>query len=190
MQEVRFLPVEQGAQPPTLEVREVPTSGKPPRERSLDHARVNQHPGCAHISPEYLTSGNRSMVRGNDDPLSPSSNGRTPGFGPGYRGSSPCGEANLPSTDGRKPPDGTSRGIRGPARVSSFSDSQEAFLSRDYRDRPGGHASGTWYRANGSNWVRYMKTQCRRIARHKAKNDLRNDREPQPRYPIERIYLD
>ena len=63
-------------------------------------------------------------------------------------------------------------------------------MSRDYRDKPGGHASGTWYRANESNWVRYMKTQCRRIARHKAKNDLRNDREPQPRYPIERIYLD
>lgn len=63
-------------------------------------------------------------------------------------------------------------------------------MSRDYRDKPGGHAPGKWYLANGSRWVRFMKRQCRRNARAKVKDALRHGMEPQPRYPVERVYLD
>lgn len=42
-------------------------------------------------------------------------------------------------------------------------------MSRDYRDKPGGHAPGKWYLANGSRWVQFMKRQCRRNVRAKLR---------------------
>lgn len=63
-------------------------------------------------------------------------------------------------------------------------------MSRDYRDKRGGHDSGRWFIKAGSDWVKFKKRQCRKDARAKAKDDLRHGREPQPRYRIERVYLD
>lgn len=61
-------------------------------------------------------------------------------------------------------------------------------MSRDYRDKRGGHYSGKFY-IDDSNHAEFAK-QCRRIARHKAKQSLREGEEPEPMYPIERVYFD
>lgn len=45
------------------------------------------------------------------------------------------------------------------------------------------------YWVTGDN-VAEFKRDCRKAARNKAKQDLRNEREPLPRYPIERAYFD
>lgn len=63
-------------------------------------------------------------------------------------------------------------------------------MSRTYKDMPwgqGGQRRKYWASEAGHAW---FTRNCRRVARAKAKNDLRNGREPQPVYPVEREYFD
>ena len=59
-------------------------------------------------------------------------------------------------------------------------------MSRTDKDR--GWAS-KWYCGSPKAWAKFYRS-CRRIARAKAKDDLRNGREPAPRYPVEYAYFD
>lgn len=60
-------------------------------------------------------------------------------------------------------------------------------MSRDHRDQQGGHITKYWVsNANISDF----KRQCRRSARYKAKQALRQGIEPSPQYPIETEYWD
>ena len=60
-------------------------------------------------------------------------------------------------------------------------------MSRSKKDKPGGH-SNKYYISN--KYIDRFKRNCRKAARAKAKNDLRNGREPAPIYPIEHEYFD
>lgn len=61
-------------------------------------------------------------------------------------------------------------------------------MSRDYRDKRGGHYSGKFMiREDGH--AEFAK-QCRRNGRHNAKQALRRGEEPEPMYPRERDYFD
>lgn len=46
-----------------------------------------------------------------------------------------------------------------------------------------------WYCGSPKAWAKFYR-QTRRRARAKAKDDIRNGREPAPRYPIETAYFD
>ena len=61
-------------------------------------------------------------------------------------------------------------------------------MSRTYRDAKGGHTSSKYYCSNEN--VAKFKRYCRRAARNKAKQALRQGREPEPRYPVEKLYWD
>lgn len=60
-------------------------------------------------------------------------------------------------------------------------------MSRDYRDQRGGHRSG--YYVSDGHHAEFAR-QCRRSARAKAKQALRRGVEPEPIYPIERVWYD
>lgn len=63
-------------------------------------------------------------------------------------------------------------------------------MSRTYKDRPfrlGGNRHPYFTSESAHAW---FTRNCRRVARAKARNDLRNGREPQPVYPVEREYFD
>lgn len=62
-----------------------------------------------------------------------------------------------------------------------------ATMSRDDRDQRGGHPSR--YFITDKHHAKFAK-HCRRSARARAKQALRNGIEPEPRYPIERVYYD
>lgn len=60
-------------------------------------------------------------------------------------------------------------------------------MSRDDRDQRGGHRSRYWTSdANHADFAR----ATRKAGRAKAKQALRNGREPEPIYPVEREYFD
>ena len=61
-------------------------------------------------------------------------------------------------------------------------------MSRTYRDAKGGHTSSKYGITHEG--VSKFKRYCRRTARNKAKQALRRGEEPQPRYPVERLYWD
>lgn len=63
----------------------------------------------------------------------------------------------------------------------------QASMSRDYRDQRGGYQSKYWGPNSG---IADFKRQCRRSARYKAKQALRQGHEPPPQYPIETEYWD
>ena len=60
-------------------------------------------------------------------------------------------------------------------------------MSRDYRDQRGGHRGK--YFISDKNHSKFAK-QCRRSARAKAEQALRNGIEPEPKYPVEKEYYD
>ena len=61
-------------------------------------------------------------------------------------------------------------------------------MSRTYRDAKGGHTSSKYFITHEN--VAKFKRYCRRAARNKAKQALRQGEEPQPRYPVEHEYWD
>ncbi len=61
-------------------------------------------------------------------------------------------------------------------------------MSRTYRDAKGGHTSSKYGITHEG--VSRFKRNCRRAARYKAKQTLRQGREPEPRYPVEKLYWD
>lgn len=61
-------------------------------------------------------------------------------------------------------------------------------MSRDYRDKPGGHDNK--YCGGSGDWIKFAKQHSRRSARAKAKQALREGHEPEPIYPIELQYID
>lgn len=60
-------------------------------------------------------------------------------------------------------------------------------MSRDYRDQRGGHP--TKYYTSNKGHTEFARL-CRRSARAKAKQALRNGHEPEPKYPVETEYYD
>lgn len=63
-------------------------------------------------------------------------------------------------------------------------------MSRTYKDKPwtqGGQRHRYYTSESGHAWFTRM---CRRSARAKANADLRQGKEPQPVYPVEREYFD
>lgn len=60
-------------------------------------------------------------------------------------------------------------------------------MSRDYRDQRGGHS--TKYFIADKNHAEFAR-HCRRSARAKARQALRNGHEPDPKYPVETEYYD
>ena len=60
-------------------------------------------------------------------------------------------------------------------------------MSRDYRDQRGGHP--TKYYISDKGHTEFARN-CRRSARAKAKQALRNGHEPAPKYPVETEYYD
>ena len=61
-------------------------------------------------------------------------------------------------------------------------------MSGTYRDAKGGHTSSKYGITHEG--VSKFKRYCRRTARNKAKQALRQGREPEPRYPVEKLYWD
>lgn len=61
-------------------------------------------------------------------------------------------------------------------------------MSRDHRDKPGGH--NNQYYGAGNRWVKFYKKHCRRVTRARERQDLQRGIEPPPTYPIERSYID
>lgn len=59
-------------------------------------------------------------------------------------------------------------------------------MSRDYRDKPGGHTNKTMVTSSPTEFYK----NCRRQARRQAKQALRQGIEPDPKYPIETEYWD
>lgn len=86
---------------------------------------------------------------------------------------------------GRRDPPTPHVAIRGHHEKSSNGDT----MSRDYRDKRGGHST-RWHWTAGSSFVKYAKRRARKSARQQAKADLRRGNEPAPIYPIEREYID
>ena len=65
---------------------------------------------------------------------------------------------------------------------------KEVSMSRTYRDAKGGHTSSKYGITHEP--VSKFKRYCRRTARNKAKQALRRGEEPQPHYPVEKLYWD
>lgn len=61
-------------------------------------------------------------------------------------------------------------------------------MSRDYRDKRGGHYSAR-FMISEKGHAEFAR-ECRRSARRKAKIDLRRTGDPAERYPVERMYYD
>jgi hypothetical protein len=61
-------------------------------------------------------------------------------------------------------------------------------MSRDYRDQRGGHKNPHLFISNKRHGE--FTRACRKSARAKAKNALRNGREPEPKYGVETEYFD
>lgn len=61
-------------------------------------------------------------------------------------------------------------------------------MSRDNRDKRGGHYSGKF--AISEKGHADFARDCRRATRRAAKQDLRNTGDPAPRYPSDKFYFD
>lgn len=62
-------------------------------------------------------------------------------------------------------------------------------VSRDYRDKRGGHTRGRYACCAVAKHAEFTR-ECRRNGRHNAKQALRRGEEPEPMYPRERDYFD